>query len=286
MDFKYDGRAERSLLSSTGQQLTLIGEGKRVLEIGCATGFMSKALTEQQGCKVSAVEIDPAAAERAKAYCEQVVCGDIERLDLQQEFSGLFDVVLFGDVLEHLRDPVEVLRKVKHLLHPDGYVVASLPNVTHLSVALELLQGRFPYRPTGLLDETHLRFFSAENVRQLFATAGYTVKYDGRVRVPPEGTEFQTSLAAFPEELIAFAKAANPEHDTYQFIVKAVKADQVAVPTEMPASEVQKAHSSDKWVLQLVERLREREREVLRLNRLLAQHGKPSRGSSNSGTAN
>jgi SAM-dependent methyltransferase len=116
------------------------------------------------------------AAEEASLRAERVIVGDVEELDLEAELGGeRFDAILFADVLEHLRDPAAVLRRVRPFVADGGAVVASIPNVAHASVRLSLLAGSFRYREQGLLDESHLRFFTREGVQDLFEGSGYLI---------------------------------------------------------------------------------------------------------------
>src|SRR5581483_1728689 len=131
-----------------------------------------------------------------------------------------FDVVVCADVLEHLRDPARVLAALPPLLAPGGYLVASVPNVAHASVVAELLQGRFPYRPQGLLDDTHVRFFTREAIERCLEAAGWVIDHLERVRVEPEQTEFRTDLGRFPPE-VARQLLAGEESRTYQFVLRA-----------------------------------------------------------------
>lgn len=119
-----------------------IPSGSRVLEIGCATGFMAEHLTRAQGCHVTGVERDPDAARVAAGRCARLVVGDIEDPALLARCAGEYDVVIFADVLEHMRDPAAVLRVVVGCLAPDGRVLASMPNVAHWSIRWRLLVGR------------------------------------------------------------------------------------------------------------------------------------------------
>ena len=117
----------------------LIGTDKRVLELGPATGRITRALKENN-CQVVAIERDARAAEMLRSFCT-VIEGDIEQLPLEHYLKGMtFDVILAGDFLEHLQDPVQVLQELRPFLGPNGFVVSSIPNVTHGSVRLELLQ--------------------------------------------------------------------------------------------------------------------------------------------------
>src|SRR5207249_3528300 len=133
---------------------------------------MSAVLRERLGCTVTGIEVQSTAAEVARESADRVIVADAEELDYAQVFaSERFDVILFADVLEHLRDPELVLRRVRRLLEPRGSIVASIPNVAHGSVRVALLGGEFRYTPNGLLDDTHLRFFTKDSVLALFEDA-------------------------------------------------------------------------------------------------------------------
>src|SRR5947208_14527991 len=107
----------------------LVGGSKRVLDVGCATGYLARALGER-GCTVSGLEFDAEAAEEARPHLDRLVVGDVEALDLAEAFDGdRFDVVVFGDVLEHLRDPLGALRNARRVLTERGSVVVSISNV-------------------------------------------------------------------------------------------------------------------------------------------------------------
>ncbi len=124
--------------------LSLIPRNSRVLEFGCATGYMSGVLRTRLGCSVTGIEVDPTAAALAREVADRVIEGDAESLDYARELGAeQFDVLLFADVLEHLRDPQVVLRRVRPLLDRGGVVVASIPNVAHGSLRVALLQGEF-----------------------------------------------------------------------------------------------------------------------------------------------
>jgi 2-polyprenyl-3-methyl-5-hydroxy-6-metoxy-1,4-benzoquinol methylase len=218
--FRYDLEVDVNSNSHQARIVRLVGTGKRVLELGCATGYMSRVLRDRR-CQIVAVEIDGKAAELAAAFCERVLVGDLDQLDLVQELGeDRFDVVLAADVLEHLKDPLAVLRAVKKVLKPDGYLLASIPNVAHGSVRLALLSGRFPYSETGLLDHTHLRFYSRETMEKLFEGAGYAIVHLERNEVPLADSEVPYDPAGVPAELLQ-ALSQDPEALTYQFIVVA-----------------------------------------------------------------
>jgi len=206
--------------TSHAQLIRLTGRNKEVLEVGPATGYVTKIL-QQRGCRVWCIEIDPEAAEAAAPFCERMVVGNVETMDFASTFpEERFDVVTFGDVLEHLVDPLSVLRRVKDVLKPGGYVVASVPNVAHASIRLSLLGGRFDYVEAGLLDRTHLRFFTQKSLASLFHDAGYEVRTWRRVITDPFVTEMKLREEDYPAYL-AEAARRDEEAMTYQFLAKA-----------------------------------------------------------------
>jgi len=155
-----------------------VSAGARVLDVGCATGYLAAALAAR-GCPVVGVEADPAAAAAATAggACAEVVTGDVETADCRAALTtrAPFDAVVAGDVLEHLRDPWAALAFLASLVRPRGRVVVSVPNISHWTGRRALLRGRFPYAEHGLFDRTHLRFFTRTSARELVASAGLRV---------------------------------------------------------------------------------------------------------------
>jgi len=163
--------------SSATKIARLVGRKRLVLEVGCAHGYLAEVLREQ-GCRVTGIEIDAEDAARARAHCEQVIVADVEEAGWIDELrEPQFDAVVFSDVLEHLRNPSRVLREVRRLLKPEGgFIVASVPNVAHISVRLELLLGSFRPEPVGILDATHLHFYTRDTLYDLLASAGFAVE--------------------------------------------------------------------------------------------------------------
>jgi 2-polyprenyl-3-methyl-5-hydroxy-6-metoxy-1,4-benzoquinol methylase len=200
--------------------LRLVGEGKRVLDIGCGPGIKAKYL-KAQNCTVVGVEVDRDAAAEASQWCERVIVGDLERPNWQYDLGGdVFDVIAVNDVLEHLQDPVGCLRDLRRFVDREGCVIASIPNIAHGSIRLTLLAGDFRYRDLGILDRTHLRFFTRRTIEELFDDAGYAIKTIERVELPFDGTEIEIP-AGLPAELSEWL-SADEEARTYQFIVVAV----------------------------------------------------------------
>lgn len=223
---KYDIDADLSNRGGTSHAIIaeLIGSNKRVLDVGCDSGYLGDAIKEF-GNRTSGFESNPEAAELARTRLERVEVGDLERSDLVELFGpGSFDVVVFGDVLEHLRDPLPVLRQSRLLLAPGGSVVVSTPNVAHGDVRLALLQGRFRYTKLGILDETHTRFFTKDSLVSFLQEAGFVLVELRRTFADLFATETEVREEDFPPEIVASLRA-DIEARTYQFVVRAVPDD-------------------------------------------------------------
>jgi 2-polyprenyl-3-methyl-5-hydroxy-6-metoxy-1,4-benzoquinol methylase len=187
-----------------------------VLDVGAADGSMARTL-RQMGCRVWGVEFDPSSAALARAWCEEVVEGDVEQLDFAATFDQKFDVILFLDVLEHLKDPLTVLRNAQQVLADGGHIVISLPNVAHAAMRAQLLSGRFAYTEVGLLDQTHLRFFDPTSVRQFLRDAGLVVLDESRVTFPIDGTEIDVDVTALDPAVLKRLEEGE-EANSYQFL--------------------------------------------------------------------
>lgn len=230
----------------------LVGTDKRVLDVGCATGYLAAVLAGR-GCEVVGIEVDPEAASRAEEHCERVLVGDVEEMDLERDLEGeAFDVILFGDVLEHLKDPSRALERLGPFLREGGEVVASIPNVAHGSVRLALLQGEFRYRRLGLMDDTHLRFFTRESVERLFEEARLLITELRRTLRGIFDTEVEVDREETPVEVLRMVQQ-DPEALTYQFVVRARRHDEEGMLARRVAL--------------LSEQVAERDREIYELNR-------------------
>jgi 2-polyprenyl-3-methyl-5-hydroxy-6-metoxy-1,4-benzoquinol methylase len=196
-----------------------IANGSSVLEFGSANGYMTRYLKEELGCKICIAEIDPIAAKKASRYATDCFIGDIETCKWANQWKNKkFDVILFADVLEHLRQPEKVLQVIRSYLHPEGVILASIPNICHNSVLIELWNNRFNYTKTGLLDKTHLRFFCEESAKNLFTSNGFEITHLKHIRI--KKAEIKNSLKDVPwimRKSLKKRKNAN----TYQFVITA-----------------------------------------------------------------
>jgi methionine biosynthesis protein MetW len=190
---------------------------RRVLDLGCASGALGAAL-KARGAYVAGVERDPEYAARARERLDQVIEADLETLD--PEPLGRFDVLVAGDVLEHLADPWAVLPRFAEIVEPGGTVVVSLPNVRHWeSVFAIAVQGRFPRRNEGVFDRTHLRWFTLHDAWSLVDQAGLGVEaVERRIRYRRVGGAKETAAARL------IARVPGPRAFlTYQHVIRARK---------------------------------------------------------------
>jgi len=147
-----------------------------ILDVGCGFATTSERL-RRLGNRVTGIESSGVAATTAAERLDEVIESDLRELDRvsQRIGSRKFDVIVFADVLEHLDWPLPVLKAYLQFLAPGGSVMVSLPNVGLWSMRLSLLAGRFDYADTGVLDRTHLRFFTRKTARRMIEDAGLTI---------------------------------------------------------------------------------------------------------------
>src|SRR5450755_3725218 len=199
--------------------LDLVGWNRKVLELGAASGHMTRALVERR-CQVTSIEYEAESAAELHGIAGEVIVADLNDADV---FAGLrpdYDVVLAGDVLEHLLRPHDVLGRAARLLKPGGQVVISLPHVGHVDVRLSLIRGRWDYRAWGLLDNTHTRFFTLGSIATMVREAGLVITDLRRVRIPAFETELAVDRSEVPTEVLNLA-LTDPEAETHQFVFSA-----------------------------------------------------------------
>lgn len=209
--------------SSYSKILALSGDGCRVLDVGCASGYMARLLSTR-GCRVTGLDISSKALETAQKYCERVVAADLDTVSLHELFpEGAFDVVIFADVLEHLRNPWQTLDDARRVLGYSGHAIVSIPNIAHGAIRLGLLKGHFDYTEFGILDNTHLRFFTRRTIDELLVRSGFQVEQTEKTLLPlfaPSNLVPQLEPTDFDEATIAKIRT-DPDYETLQFVIKA-----------------------------------------------------------------
>ena len=200
-------------LGGHARLLDLVGTNRRVLDVGCSSGYLARPLVER-GCAVVGIERDPEAARIARTVCDDVVVGDVEELDLPFETAS-FDVVLCGDLIEHLRDPDAFLVRMRPYLRERGRLVLSTPNVANWAIRMSLLAGRWRYTDRGILDRTHAHLFTRSTLVEALRSAGYRpVEVEFTIPVPVVGTPSVERIAHAVGRL-------RPQLFAYQFVVSA-----------------------------------------------------------------
>ena len=226
---RYDTTGSRTIdeldpNSSYAKAYALIPAGSRVLDLGCGSGELASYLAAR-GDRVWGVDINPAALAQAAASCVETRVADLERADVAGLFPGLlFDVVVFADVLEHVREPWNVLQSARAVLDSGGCIVASIPNFAHAAVRLAVVSGAMPYRGLGILDGTHVRFFTRNGVTSLFEESGFRVQVIDRTTLPfdqPSDLVPDVRLLRVPGDIERHVRE-DPENETLQFVVRAI----------------------------------------------------------------
>lgn len=218
---------KHSPFSSHHRIIEAVRPGTRVLDVGCAGGYIARALKER-GCTVIGVDAQQDAA--AEAVCDRFYVADLDGSDWappQEEAERGFDYILFGDVLEHLRD-TSILSRCKAWLAPHGRVIASTGNVALWFMRLSLLLGRFRYAPRGILDQTHVRLYTRDSFRALVEGAGLRIVDEDATVIPVEqlfARAEQARIGGLVEQAEYTLARAWPSLFAYQIIVQAEAAE-------------------------------------------------------------
>lgn len=206
---------------SLGKIAKRIKPGSHVLDVGCATGSLGCYLKDF-GCVVDGIEYNPESAALARPFYREIWLGDIERDPLEKFLAkNKYQYIVLADVLEHLRDPGKLLRVLSQSLQPDGQFLISIPNISHMGVILELLSGDFRYRQEGLLDQTHLRFFTKESFTRLLTENQLIAHVIDYTILDIRHTEFKEYTTQATQIGIAEILRKNPDNIVYQFIFTA-----------------------------------------------------------------
>ncbi|MGE5680449.1 MAG: glycosyltransferase [Bacillota bacterium] len=200
------------------QQLIKPGAGK-ILDVGCGKGLMASELKSKLDAEVWGIEIVRQAAAAAEKRLDKVLSGSIEE-NLRHLPDSYFDTIIFADVLEHLTDPTSVLKNIRAKLADNGQIIASIPNVRFWSVVKGLLEGNWEYQEAGILDNTHLRFFTKSSIASMFEKAGYSIINLYSMRVADQDIP-QQLLSTMTNSGINVS-TLNDESKDFQYLVRAV----------------------------------------------------------------
>lgn len=150
----------------------------KLIEVGCSSGALAREVKRRSpACHYVGIEIDPRYAELAKRYCDQVFSIDIESADdafWQTQTNR--DCWIFGDTLEHLKDPWRILTSIREIIPQNGTLVTCIPNAQHWSMQVRLNIGQFRYQESGLFDKTHLRWFTRQTMIEMLEQTGFKVE--------------------------------------------------------------------------------------------------------------
>ncbi|AZK45969.1 class I SAM-dependent methyltransferase [Paenibacillus lentus] len=216
---KYDVSLDENSDNSLSLILRNIKSNSVVLEFGPATGRMTKYLKEKLNCDVYIVEIDPESARIASKYSRDCVIGNIEEYAWLEHFDAIeFDYIVFADVLEHLYQPQKVLLESKRLLKEEGSIFVSIPNVAHNSIIIDLINNRFNYQEIGLLDNTHIRFFTYNSLMKMFEKAFLKPVKSLATYNRPRDTELNNDYDFISNEMLKFLLKNREYGEVYQFI--------------------------------------------------------------------
>jgi 2-polyprenyl-3-methyl-5-hydroxy-6-metoxy-1,4-benzoquinol methylase len=217
--------------------LGMVPVGSRVLDVGCSSGYLGEALKRQRGASVWGIELDEtdAAMARERGF-EEVFVADLDSFDWDDLGRREFDVIVFADVLEHLKRPGDAIRGAVPHLAPDGVVIASIPNIAHLSIRVELMEGGFAYEKLGLLDDTHLKYFTKKTIDDLFRSAGLSINrlevtlYD----LPEDRITVRLRAVGLETTPLFWEKMNSDEARAFQYIMVAGKGPGEPTPIELP----------------------------------------------------
>ncbi|MBX4190498.1 class I SAM-dependent methyltransferase [Candidatus Saccharibacteria bacterium] len=205
--------------SSWYKVFEMIPPKSKLLDVGCSSGNFGEVLINKKNCLVDGVEPDARDAKVATSKLNKVWTLNIETDDLS-DLKNNYDFIYFGDVIEHLVNPIGTLTRIKPLLSKTGAVIFSIPNMGHVGVRLALLKGEFEYTETGLTDKTHLHFYTMDEVQRVFAEAGYKIdKMDFVKKDYPKDVLKkylnELGLIASPD---FFKRMSQPDASAFQFV--------------------------------------------------------------------
>jgi 2-polyprenyl-3-methyl-5-hydroxy-6-metoxy-1,4-benzoquinol methylase len=203
--------ATHGLGLSMSMMIERVPRGARVLDVGCASGYLAEPLRQMRAAKVvDGIELNRDDAAIARKTCRNVVIGSAEDPATYAQLEGPYDAIIFGDVLEHLPNPSAAIRAARPLLAKGGVAISSIPNIAHYTIRASLLEGKFEYADSGILDRTHLRFFTKSTLKSLWSDNGFEVEScDPAVKMPQKvydwfGEQMAQRIGRLRDDVFAF----------------------------------------------------------------------------------
>jgi methionine biosynthesis protein MetW len=193
----------------------LIDCKSKVLDVGCSSGRLIGELKNKKGCYVVGIEKIQEMINIAKEKSDRIIEADLNEICEMPFPKNYFDVIIFGDVLEHLQDPERTLRYFYEYLSDSGYILVSIPNIAFITVRFNLLIGKFDYSDCGILDRTHIHFYTLNSAKELLEHCGYKIQYVGNYN--PARREYYYFLK--------IASKISKSLFSIDFIFKAIKKD-------------------------------------------------------------
>ena len=202
--------------SSHDRILGLVEKNKKVLDVACASGYLADFL-KQKNCLIDGIDIDSEAVKEAQKRCNAYV------LDISKDkVPGKYDIIVLGDILEHLEDPLKILSSLKENLNNDGYIIVSIPNIVNIYPRLKIFFGNFDYKEKGIFDRTHLKFFTRKSFKEFIKRAGFKIEKLEYTPIPIY-LKFPKASKAFMDPfyyLFHFLSVFWPTMFAYQFVAK------------------------------------------------------------------
>lgn len=200
-------------------------DSSKLIEIGCSTGALAREYKKDNtACFYTGLEVDREYAKLAERYCDEVIHRDIETCTEDFFLSRLdTDCWIFGDTLEHLKDPWLILSRIRKVIPDTGTVVACIPNAQHWSIQAKLNSGDFVYAESGLLDRTHLRWFTRKTIIEMFAAAGFEISHGiSRIFEEPGRDRALEAIRSMASTMGTNPDLAASDATPLQYVVRAV----------------------------------------------------------------
>lgn len=239
-------RYDREIKLDTNDPLSRFAQrippGATVLDLGCGPGVLGRLTASlKKSCTLDAVEGDPEAVAMARGFYRHIIAADLQNADLPAMLPGRkYDFIVLADVIEHLEAPGRLLRRLPALLQPEGRLLISLPHIGYAGLVAELLTGQFAYRPHGLIDRTHLRFFTRNSAARLLALNGFAVAANDDIVRPPVMSEFGAATLDALEPPVRAALLTRPDALLYQMLIEATPSGQPANDGDLSQALIQR----------------------------------------------